>query len=125
MKSNITYWNPLDTNHRHLWEEIEGSEGNLKQITLSQDPLTGDYTRITWFKDGYSTHLFGAKSHPYPEEIFVISGTLFDSAFNIWLTPGFYASRPPGEVHGPFLAKGDVYIYETSYPSQSVDQKSE
>jgi len=107
------------------WEPIEGTEGNLSQLTIAEDSVSGDYTRLTKFKDGYSTKPFGAKSHDYPEEIFVVSGRLFDEAFNIWLEPGFYASRPPGEVHGPFVADGDVVILEISYPSQSIKNRSE
>ncbi len=67
----------------------------------------------------------GAKSHDYPEEIVVVSGRLYDKAFNMWLEPGCYASRPPGEVHGPFVADGDVVVLEMSYPSQSVDKDNQ
>lgn len=121
MKSTKTYWNPLDPQNAGMWEEIDGSDGNLKQLTLAIDEETGDYTRLTWFRDGYYTDSFGAKSHPYPEEIFVVSGRLYDEAFEVWLEPGSYASRPPGELHGPFRADGNVLIYENSFPSQSVD----
>ena len=78
--------------------------------------------RIMQVKCGlaYSTEAFGSKSHDYPEEIFVISGRLYDEAFQMWLEPGYYASRPPGEVHGPFRADGNVIILEISFPSQSV-----
>lgn len=120
MKSTRTYWNPLADEHSGDWEVIEGSEGNLSHVTIAEDPISGDYTRLTRFKDGYSTKQFGAKSHDYPEEIFVVSGRLYDEAFDMWLEPGFYASRPPGEVHGPFIAEGNVVILEMSYPSQSI-----
>lgn len=117
MKSTAPYFNALqDTAHR---EVIPGSEGNLRQRTVAEDPDTGDYTRLTLFKDGYSTAAFGPKSHTWPEEIFVVSGRLYDEAFGIWLEPGCYASRPPGEIHGPFLAEGDVIILEVSFPSRS------
>jgi hypothetical protein len=112
----------LDTRNAEEWEVIEGSGGNLTQLTIAEDPVSGDYTRLTKFKSGYSTKQFGAKSHTYPEEIFVVSGRLYDEAFEIWLEPGHYASRPPGEVHGPFVAEGDVVILEMSYPSQSVEE---
>jgi len=121
MKSTMTYWNPLDPKNAEMWEEIPESDGNLKQLTLAIDPESGDYTRLTWFRDGYHTAAFGAKSHPYPEEIFVVSGRLYDDAFKMWLEPGSYASRPPGELHGPFRAEGDVLIYENSFPSQSIE----
>jgi len=120
MKSSTTYWNPLETANADQWEEIPGSGGNLWQLTLAVDEATGDYTRLTKFKDGYCTETFGAKSHPYPEEIFVVSGRLYDAAFDLWLEPGTYASRPPHERHGPFTAEGDVIIYENSFPSQSA-----
>ena len=120
MKSTKTYWNPLATENDAAWEVIEGSDGNLTQLTIAEDPETEDYTRLTKFKSGYSTESFGAKVHNYPEEIFVVSGRLYDKAFDMWLEPGYYASRPPGEVHGHFIADGDVVILEMSYPSQTV-----
>ena len=97
MKSTRTYWYPLSDEASTLWKEIEGSDGCLFECTIAEDAETGDYTRLTKFKDGYSTEKFGAKSHHYPEEIFVVSGRLYDAAFDRWLTPGCYASRPPGE----------------------------
>lgn len=121
MKSTHTYWNTLAEAARDTWEEIPGSDGNLHQLTIAEDPETGDYTRLTRFADGYSSEAFGVKSHTYPEEIFVLSGKLYDAAFDLWLEPGHYASRPPGELHGPFTAEGEVIILEVSFPSQSVE----
>jgi len=120
MKTTRTYWNPMDNDFRNEWEDIEFSDGNLQQITIAEDKISGDYTRLTKFKAGYSTESFGAKSHTYPEEIFVISGRLYDKAFEKCLKPGFYASRPSGEVHGPFIAETDAVILEKSYPSQTI-----
>jgi len=123
MKSTRTYWNPLEVANSDKWEEIPGSDGNLQQLTIAEDSASGDYTRLTKFKDGYSTKAFGAKSHDYPEEIFVVRGRLYDEAFKMWLEPGCYASRPPHELHGPFIAEGDVIILEMSFPSQSVGSR--
>jgi hypothetical protein len=120
MKSTRKYWNPLAEENAGEWEIIKDSDGNMSQLTIAEDPDSGDYTRLTRFKDGYSSESFGPKSHDYPEEIFVVSGRLYDKAFDQWLEPGFYASRPPGEVHGPFIADGDVIILEISYPGQTV-----
>lgn len=121
MKSFITYWNPLDPKNLGEWEEIEGSNGQLWQLTLAMDSKTGDYTRLTKFTDGANTEIFGAKSHNYPEEIFILSGRLYDAAFNLWLSTGYYANRPPGEVHGPFIADGECLVLEISYPSQAQE----
>ena len=118
MKTTRTYWNPLAMENSEDWEIIEGSDGNILQLTIAEDPESGDYTRLTKFKNGYSSKAFGPKSHLYPEEIFIVSGRLYDEAFDIWLEPGYYASRPPNEIHGPFIADGDAVILEISCPSQ-------
>ena len=119
-KSTATYWNVLAEDNRNEWEPIEGSSGMLEQLTLAFDETTGDYTRLTRFKAGADTKEFGAKSHDYPEEIFIISGRLYDVAFQQWLEAGHFASRPPSEVHGPFICEEDCLVMEVSFPSQSV-----
>jgi len=119
-KSTSTYWNVLAKENSSKWEPIEGSLGMLEQLTLALDETTGDYTRLTRFKAGADTKDFGGKSHVYPEEIFIISGRLYDVAFDQWLEAGHFASRPPGEVHGPFICEEDCLVMEVSFPSQSV-----
>jgi|TARA_B110000908_G_C10212225_1_gene430835 quercetin dioxygenase-like cupin family protein len=121
-KTTVTYWNALDKSNSDKWEVIEDTDGQLEQVTLAIDEVTGDYTRLTRFKAGASTKAFGAKSHDYPEEIMIIKGRLYDEAFDKWLEPGDYASRPPGELHGPFVAKEECIVLEMSYPSQSISQ---
>ena len=121
-KSSTSYWNALTQNNDDKWEVIEGSDGRIEQCTLAMDKKTGDYTRLTRFKAGADTELFGAKSHEYPEEIMVITGRLYDRAFDHWLEVGDYASRPPGELHGPFRTDTGCVVLEISYPSQSVDK---
>lgn len=120
-KSTATYWNALHENNREKWEEIEGTNGLLEQLTLAMDEKSGDYTRLTRFKPGADTTAFGGKRHDYPEEIMIIKGRLYDEAFDQWLETGDYASRPPGELHGPFKAEEECIVLEVSYPSQSID----
>ncbi|MCF6212241.1 MAG: cupin domain-containing protein [Gammaproteobacteria bacterium] len=118
-KSTVTYWNALNKNNNDKWEVIEGSDGQLEQLTLAIDEQNGDYTRLTRFKAGANTKAFGAKIHDFLEEIMIIKGRLYDEAFDKWLELGDYASRPPGEVHGPFVAEKECIVLEISYPSQS------
>jgi len=119
-KTTVTYWNALDKSNNDKWEVIEDTDGQLEQLTLAIDEVTGDYTRLTKFKAEANTKSFGAKSHNYPEEIMIIKGRLYDKAFDKWLETGDYASRPPGELHGPFVAKEECIVLEMSYPSQSI-----
>ena len=118
-KSTITYWNPLDAENSDKWEPIEGLEGKAEQLTLSVDEQTQEYTRLTRFFPGADTASFGGKSHPYPEEIYVVSGRLYDQAFDMWLEAGHYTSRPPDEVHGPFRTDDGCLVIEISFPNKT------
>lgn len=117
-KTTQIYWNPLKPQNNNKWQVIEGMEGFAEELTLSIDNETGEYTRLTRFLPGADTSSFGAKSHVYPEEIFVVSGRLYDQAFDMWLEAGHYASRPPGEIHGPFRTEEGCVVLEVSFPNK-------
>jgi quercetin dioxygenase-like cupin family protein len=118
-KSYRTYWNALVPENASLWTAVEGSDGKVEFSTLAIDDRTGDYTRLTRFLPGADTTASGGKSHDYPEEVYIVSGRLYDHAFGRWLEAGDYASRPPGEVHGPFKTDTGCLVLEISYPSQA------
>ncbi|MBW4578697.1 MAG: cupin domain-containing protein [Tildeniella nuda ZEHNDER 1965/U140] len=118
-KSTTTYWNPLSTANSGQWQPIEGLEAIAEELTLSKDDSTGAYTRLTRFYPGADTTHLGSKWHSYPEEIFVVSGRLYDQAFDLWLETGHYASRPPGELHGPFKTDSGCVVLEVSFPHQA------
>ncbi len=117
-KTTITYWNPLLVENAKAWEPVPGLEGMAEQLTLSIDEQTGEYSRLTRFLPNTDTSSFGAKSHDYPEEILIMSGRLYDQAFDLWLEAGHYASRPPGEVHGPFYSDVGCVVFEVSFPNK-------
>lgn len=87
-------------------------------MTLAEDPETGEYTRLTRFLPGADTSPFGGKSHSYREEVYIVSGRLFDQGAGVWLEAGHYASRPPGENHGPFLTEEGCVVLELSFPGR-------
>lgn len=118
-KSTTIYWNPLDPENQGRWQPVAGLEGLAEELTLSRDEATGEYTRLTRFLPGADTSSFGGKSHPYPEEVFIVSGRLYDAAFGLWLEAGHYASRPPGEVHGPFRTETGCLVLEVSFPNRT------
>ncbi|HEY9197971.1 MAG TPA: cupin domain-containing protein [Gammaproteobacteria bacterium] len=117
-KSTSTYWNPLQPEQRGRWTPVEGLEGMAEELTLSSDPVSGEYTRLTRFLPGADTASFGGKCHAYPEEVFIVSGRLHDQAFDLWLEAGHYASRPPGEMHGPFRTDIGCVVLEMSFPNR-------
>jgi quercetin dioxygenase-like cupin family protein len=119
-KTTMTYWNALQAENAHHWKPIDGMNDLAEELTLAIDEVSGDYTRLTRFKSGADTSSFGAQSHDYPEEIIIMKGRLYDAAFDKWLEVGDYASRPPGEVHGPFWTDTGCVVLEMSFPSQSI-----
>jgi hypothetical protein len=121
-KTTATYWKPLDAANHKRWTPIKGLEDMAEELTLSIDSETGEYTRLTRFLPGADTTAFGGKSHRYPEEVFIVSGRLYDHAFGKWLETGDYASRPPGEIHGPFKTDVGCVVLELSFPNRSSQQ---
>lgn len=119
-KDTASYWNPMLPANSHRWNPVNGMEGVAEEVTLAIDEVTGDYTKLTRFKPGADTSSSGSRSHDYPEEIMIIEGRLYDAAFDRWLVAGDYASRPPGEEHGPFKTDSGCVVLEVSFPSQSV-----
>jgi hypothetical protein len=117
-KSTTTYWNTLAPESRERWTPVEGLEGMAEELTLSIDAESGEYTRLTRFLPGADTARFGGKVHAYPEEVFIVSGRLYDQAFDRWLEAGDYASRPPGERHGPFRTDTGCVVLELSFPGR-------
>ena len=93
-KSTNSYFNALLPENSSQWEVLEGTDGLVEYLTLSED-VNGDYTRLTRFKAGADTMVFGAISHLYPEEVFIVSGRMHDASVEKWLECGDYASRPP------------------------------
>ena len=118
-KSTVTYWNPLSAGNENRWAPVKGLEEIAEEVTLSMDEDSGEYTRLTRFHPGADTTKFGGKSHTYPEEIFIVSGRLYDDAFGMWLESGHYASRPPGEIHGPFITDIGCVVLEVSFPNRT------
>jgi hypothetical protein len=117
-KSTITYWNPMIEENKKKWTAIKGLEGIAEELTLSIDEKTGEYTRLTRFLPGADTTPFGGKTHKYPEEVFIVSGRLYDKAFDMWIESGHYASRPAGELHGPFKTDTGCVVLEVSFPNK-------
>jgi hypothetical protein len=116
-KTTCRYWNPLGSEGAGRWTPVAGLEGVAEELTLGVDPATGEYTRLTRFLPGADTTPCGGRAHDYREEVFIVSGRLRDHAFGLWLEAGHYASRPPGEAHGPFTTDVGCVVLELSFPN--------
>lgn len=97
-KSTTIYWNPLNPANRAQWTPAKGLEHMAEELPLSTDPETGEYTRLTRFHAGADTTALGGKSHRYPEEVFIVSGRLYDHAFGKWLETGALLGKQVGDT---------------------------
>ena len=82
-----------------------------EEITLSMVSITGERTKLTPYLPGADTSAFGAKIHDYPEEVFIVSGRLYDRAFDLWLETGYYASRPPANFMDHLVPRATAYKF--------------
>ncbi|KAI5363275.1 Putative rmlC-like cupin domain superfamily, rmlC-like jelly roll, chrR-like cupin protein [Septoria linicola] len=78
------------------------SSGLITQ-SLSMDNDTGDSTVLLTYPAG-SRWGEPICKHEYWEEVYIISGRIYDEGLKQWFGAGDYCCRPPGMVHGPFLA---------------------
>ena len=70
------------------------------ELTLSEDPQTGDHTRLVRFDRGTDTTAAGVLRHDFWEEAFIVEDDLTDPTLGETFTAGMYACRPPGMAHG-------------------------
>jgi len=92
--------------------------GNVKGLTeriLSEDPETGDYTRMLHFEPGTDTTAMGVQRHDFWEEVWIVTGSLHDLELNQTFCAGMYACRPPGMPHGPWRSEDGCTTFEIRY----------
>src|SRR5579862_574422 len=120
-KSTAIHWNMLSAKSDAGWTAVPGMEGLAEEVVLSLDPTTEEYTKLTRFLAGCDTSVLGPKIHPYPEEIFIVSGRIYDATFARWLEAGDYISRGPFQAHGPFTTDEGAVVLEVSFPQRVGD----
>jgi hypothetical protein len=95
------------------WRPVAGDRLGIKEKILSLDPESGDYTRLLKFPPGIQTK--ETLVHDFWEEVWIVSGTLYDMVKKETYLPGFYACRPPGMTHGPYSVPHGCVTFEIRY----------
>jgi hypothetical protein len=94
------------------WIAVEGPVPGIWAKMLSEDPDTGDYTRLLRFDPGVNTAEQGIRIHEYWEEVYILEGDLTDLPLNQTFRAGMYACRPPGMPHGPWSTERGALMLE-------------
>jgi hypothetical protein len=115
-----TVLEPVDPGEPRAVDAGQWTRGDGRRAYTQHGSGDGRIHTIDEVRPGADTTPFGGKSHGYPEEVFIVSGRLYDQAFDLWLEAGHYASRPPGEVHGPFKTELGCIVLELSFPMRGA-----
>ena len=101
------------------WEPDEGVPGQFKKI-LSIDKETGSHTRLCYAQPNlycalrqFDSVKDGLSHKDYWEEVYIIRGLDIDVRNGATYGPGYYACRPPGMKHGPFISATGTLSLET------------
>ncbi|NIM95431.1 MAG: hypothetical protein GTO18_17175 [Anaerolineales bacterium] len=103
----------IDCDTTYKWRSVEGDTLGIKEKILSEDPETGDYTRLVKFPPGIKTS--ETLIHDFWEEVYILSGSLIDIEKEETYLPGYYGCRPPGMKHGPYNIPFGCKIFEIRY----------
>jgi hypothetical protein len=64
---------------------------------------------------GLDTSNVGPVTHEHFEEVLIVSGSMHDLRLRQTFGAGWYASRPPGMVHGPWTTPEGCVMLEIRY----------
>ena len=101
------------------WRPVTGSPtggvggAGIAEKILSQDPASGDVTRLVRFESGVETE--GTIAHDFWEEVWILEGELIDLGKRETYRAGMYACRPPGMLHGPYRIPRGCVTLELRY----------
>jgi hypothetical protein len=92
-----------------------GMADGMREQILSEDPETGDYTRLVVMDPGTDTTSAGILTHDFCEEVYIVEGELTDLTLGETFTAGMYACRLPGMRHGPYRSETGCRMVEFRY----------
>jgi len=92
-----------------------GGIAGLTETILTEDPETGDYTRLLQFEPGTDTSPMGVQRHEFWEEVWIVDGAFTDLSLGETFSAGMYACRPPGMPHGPWRSEDGCRTFEIRY----------
>jgi hypothetical protein len=97
------------------WTPVDQRVPGLSEQILAREGETAAATRLLKFEPGTNTSPAGVQEHPFWEEVYILEGSLHDLSLNRTFPRGFYACRPPGMRHGPWVAPDGCITFEVRY----------
>ena len=93
-------------------EWVEVSPGVHERVLARDGELL---TRLLRWDPGFDSTGTGPVAHEYVEEVYILSGAMYDTRLERTFSAGDYACRPPGMVHGPWTSLDGCEMLEVRY----------
>src|SRR5262249_21133798 len=119
-KPELEFFDPVSI----AWRDVAGSVAagaggpGVREKILSQDPVSGDVTRLLRFEAGVETR--DTIGHVVGEEVWIVAGEVIDLGKTQTFSAGMYACRPPGMPHGPYRVPRGCTMFELRYRQRDV-----
>lgn len=84
---------------------------------LAMDDESGDLTRLANWEPGGDSNPLGVQAHPLWEELYILEGSMAELTLGETFSKGFYACRPPGMRHGPWVSEEGCITFEIRHYS--------
>jgi hypothetical protein len=92
------------------WAEVSPS---VYERVLARDDDGVGLTRILRWDAGFAST--EPAVHEYVEEVYILSGAMYDTTLDRIFAAGDYACRPPGTLHGPWTSADGCEMLEVRY----------
>lgn len=96
------------------WIPVPERPGVSERV-LARDPDRGLLTRLVRWDPGLDTSSAGPVAHQHFEEVLILTGSMHDLRLEQTFGAGWYASRPPGMVHGPWITTEGCTMLEIQH----------
>jgi hypothetical protein len=96
------------------WKPVADLPGAFERV-LARDSDGRLFTRILRWDPGVDTSPMGPAVHDYVEEVFILTGSMRDLMLGETFSAGYYACRPPGMTHGPWMTHEGCEMLEVRY----------
>lgn len=98
------------------WRRPPGAAAGVSEQILAVDGSGTHTTALVRWEPGTDTSPSGVARHDGWEEVYLLEGSMRDLTLGETFSRGFYACRPPGMPHGPWVSEEGVTMLVITYP---------
>ncbi|KUL64827.1 cupin [Streptomyces violaceusniger] len=105
------------------WRRPPGAGAGVSEQILAADGSGSHTTALVRWEPGTDTSRSGVARHDGWEEVYLLEGSMRDLTLGRTFSRGFYACRPPGMPHGPWVSEEGVTMLVITYPEAAAERR--